>query len=694
MPQISLIDGLTQSAKTWKAFELLAQNIPVDSGTLVLFITQANSTSAAKQIVNRATENNELFTVLSEISRPLPYIEKIDEDLTLRIGHKNCMLVDFWHSRNMRHMNQVVTICTHRWENIVIVIDEADQGSEKGVKKRLEYVHIVEGLMRRPRNLHVIFVTATVAHFSACINELVDADVLHNNRSHSIVRSILHRSDIAHYFVMPATTYIGPSWFLNDNKDKWWPLSYRKQQRGETANAYMNYRHATLVDKLAFLSETQKEMSLIVTTPAQDEQKVIARRILMCGYNVTVILNSAHVKNYKVFYLSETETHEDKKVMCEWQVPYSEMNMLCKEANISLTLPHILQVACFMGTESQERIHANVEANYPEEWDKLNQMFNMMQSLRKVSKRRPNDYPTKPCVALIAGQIAGRGITIQNAQIDFVCSSFCFMGKRDYKQRGAMNAQKFGRACGMLAETFVEKQREPILISSPGVINDAYINEKSLLEKAKDMENGERISLKEFIPEEEWQAFASECTNRVRQEVRAKKREARVSRELNLLNLNNHTEENANGSHNENNENNESLNITIDAMSGMTLSGGRPVASPLIDFVTRRELREIEQQREAESLRQQDHIIIPANQEPMLRRGSVYRTLLEYIAQKPQGCTIRQLRSENNTLYEAINRSHRNQFYTLGTKLHYVAKYEGTNTWYVTELGRQILART
>ena len=685
LPQISLIDGLTQSAKTWKTFELLAQNIPADSGTLVLFITQANSTSAAKQIVNRATENNALFAVLPEITRPLPYIEKIEEDLTLRIGHKNCMLVDFWHSRNMRHMNKVVTTCTHRWENIVIVIDEADQGSEKGVKKRLEYVHTVEGLMRRPRQLYVMFVTATVAHFSACINELVDADVLRNDRPHSIVRSILHRSDIRHYFVMPAVTYIGPSWFLNDNKDKWWPLSYRKQQRGETNSAYMDYRHATLIDKLAFLSETQKEMSLIVTTPAQDEQKVIARRILMCGYNVAVVLNSAHVKNYKMFYLSDTETHEDKKVMCEWQVPYSDINMLCQEANISLTLPHILQVACFMGTESQDRIKENVETDHPEEWQKLNQMFDMMQSIRKVSKRRPEDYPTKPRVALVAGQIAGRGITIQNAQIDFVCSSFCFMGKRDYKQRGAMNAQKFGRACGMLAETFVEKQREPILISSPGVINDAYINEVSLLEKAQDMENGERISLKDFIPEEEWQAFSFECTNRVRQEVRDKKREARANITANIT-------VNISGNGGEENANDENVNIVTDSMSSM--SSGRPVARPLIEFVTRRELREIEEQREAESLRQQDNITIPVNQEHLVRRGSVYRTLLEYIGQKPQGCTMRQLRSENSALYEAINRSHRNHFYTLGTKLHYVAKIEGTNTWYVTELGRQILART
>lgn len=120
------------------------------------------------------------------------------------------------------------------------------------------------------------------------------------------------------------------------------------------------------------------------------------------------------------------------------------------------------------------------------------------------SIRRPKDYPVTPRVALIAGHMAGRGITIQNPLIDFTCTSFCFTDTKNLVQRGATNAQRFGRACGMLSDVFSRPGRMPILIATEGILQDAIANEKALFEKASLIENGSFISLKDLISDSEW----------------------------------------------------------------------------------------------------------------------------------------------------------------------------------------------
>jgi hypothetical protein len=50
-----LVDGFTQSSKTWKCFDVLSDKIDaMDGNVLVLFVTQANSASSVQQLLQRA----------------------------------------------------------------------------------------------------------------------------------------------------------------------------------------------------------------------------------------------------------------------------------------------------------------------------------------------------------------------------------------------------------------------------------------------------------------------------------------------------------------------------------------------------------------------------------------------------------------------------------------------------------------
>jgi len=101
---------------------------------------------------------------------------------------------------------------------------------------------------------------------------------------------------------------------------------------------------------------------------------------------------------------------------------------------------------------------------------------------------------------MIAGHLAGRGVTIQNPFIHFACTSFCFAGKRDVAQRGAQNSQKFGRACGMLSEIFVNKKHTPVLIATQDVVLDAHANEIALRQVSEEKE----VCLKDLISRADW----------------------------------------------------------------------------------------------------------------------------------------------------------------------------------------------
>jgi hypothetical protein len=204
-----------------------------------------------------------------------------------------------------------------------------------------------------------------------------------------------------------------------------------------------------------------------------------------------------------------------------WELPYSLIETLADIGNLEtfrnserkvvksgithrshVTLPHMLQAALFMATGAEDRIKANTS---PGEFIKLEALSTALSNTINKSRRRPEGYPEEQVqVAMIAGHLAGRGITIQNPFIDFTCTSFVFVDTKDKSQRGATNAQRFGRACGMMKEIFTMAGRAPVLIATEAIMKDALANEEALSDKAKKLETGQLISIKDLVPKADW----------------------------------------------------------------------------------------------------------------------------------------------------------------------------------------------
>lgn len=507
-----LVDGLTQSSKTWRCFDVLASKITSKDGTLVLFVTQANSTSSVQQVLQRAQNNAQLCDVIkpSNMTR---------SDATLIVNNDSRMLVDYWHSTNKNNM--IAWVQAARWRDVIVVIDETEQGGERGVRNRLAFVSEVEAAARC--RVRLIFVTATVANLSKSIAKIAAIAEIHEEQGDlhvvGVVRDVVFSTCVEHHFVEPHEGYVGPSYFSTalDAKGEpvWKRLELPKRQKDATTDQYQRSRDDAAFGEIAKLRPDQLELALIVTSVRVDDHKDTAPALLNRGFNVVVELNGTNEKNYCVHY-----KHRDDGSVCKWNMPYSLVETLASSGSLEtyrnserkvvksgitsrshVTLPHMLQAALFMGTSVENRIKANVSS---EEFHKLEAIFGAISGMLPKSRHRPLGYPEDaPKVALVAGHLAGRGITIQNPAIDFVCTAFVLTDSNEKTQRGATNAQRFGRACGMLKDAFT--QRPPVMLATGSIMRDALANEAALCEKARRLDTGELIAIRDLIPKSEWE---------------------------------------------------------------------------------------------------------------------------------------------------------------------------------------------
>lgn len=409
------------------------------------------------------------------------------------------------------------------WKNTMIVIDECESGNLKGVKDRLCFVRAVD---KKPSsgNVTVIFVTATIGNLSKNILRIAKENL--KKFSTGVVNEIVNNKVVEHQFASPSDNYVGASWFVN-NPNVWKNLKFTNREKDMSKEDHDRFKEVSVMKEIKTLSSDAKELTLFVTSKLTADHARMAEKLLRFGYDVIVELNNAVGRDYKVRYMNEGGD------IATWNIPYKNVNTLADSNEMSmvrkfgksvktginskddLSLPHILQAALFMGTAAEKRIQ---EFSDPDEFLKLKTINSVM--------KRPFDYPEEPRVALVAGNLASRGITFQNPAIDFTCTSFCFTDTKDAISRGATNTQRFGRACGMLGDVFARKDRQPILIATKGIVDAAVANEASVMEKSKSIPNGTLLSLKDLITEEEWKKILKISSMETIPKIKKEKKES------------------------------------------------------------------------------------------------------------------------------------------------------------------------
>lgn len=514
-----LVDGMTQSRKTQKCFEILRNKIELDNNNvLVLFVTQANNSASVEQLIQRAKKSKDINTIIKSDN-----ICRSNEAPVGGILHENKMIVDFWKSSNMSNMIDFAKANHKCFKSIIIVIDECDQGDLNGTKNRLLFIQNIEQVA--PESIiKVIFMTATIANLSKNICKIAAYDL--KKFKNGVVNEIIYKPVVEHHFVTPHESYIPPSYF-QDNPDILRKISFPKRNVDATAEEYKSSNKNIVFKEIKALPESAKELAFICLSSCTEIHSEIAIRLLNCGFDVSVEMNSTNNKDFKMNFVNKSGE------ISTWNIPYKKLDDMADNGDLSsfrlnrtivesnifdkndYSMPHVLQAVLFMMTDIEDRIIENANS---EELTKLHAITNAIMNMSRAL-RRPDDYPQSPKVALVVGHLASRGVTFQDPSIDFTCTSFCFAdisGSSTVVQRGAPHAQKFGRACGMLSEAFARPGRKPYLITTEPILRDALANEKVVRQKGDMFPNGTLVCLKDFVPTNEWNSILQSTKQSIR----------------------------------------------------------------------------------------------------------------------------------------------------------------------------------
>lgn len=491
----ALIDAAPQSMKTRKAFEVLVSKLRgLHGDVLCLFITQANSTLSAIQIINRVRQTDDLIEIFPR--------ENVTRSLDFDTNSEgNALLVDFWNTKNTNRMIEITR--TYQWEHVFVVIDEAEQGGYTGVSRRLGFVESIEKAAKIP--IKVILITATIANLSDCVYRYF----LETKTKDGIVHKLVNETCVEKYNAKPHPDYVGTSWYKNTS-GTWRELKIQEQDK-------IPFR--SICRALKELPDENKQLCFIVSSTRKATHRDMANRMFRLGFNVTVELNSTNTKNYSVMY--DDDAGETK----EWKIPYTALEKLARSGTMStytspedglevdtgidgyedLTLSHVLQASLRMGTNYHRTILQKC-SDY--EKMKLIVIFSKITGLDPELKR-PRDFPKDPKIALIGGAIASRGNTIQNPFIGFTFTSSLYYNRGGSQQRGAINAQAIGRSNGTLLQSY-KIDIKPIMISTKRIMRDGLANEAIVMKKAAEFENGALISLKDLVTKREWDIMLKE----------------------------------------------------------------------------------------------------------------------------------------------------------------------------------------
>ena len=163
-----LVDGNTQSSKTSLSFKILSSKILKNKNNLVVVISQANNVANAVQTISRARTSPDIL----QYFKPTNVFRS--SDIINNDADDNLMIVDFWNSKCMKKIYSFIQKTTAKWDQIIIVIDEADEGGIKGLSNRLKFVEQVEDISLV--SVKVMFITATIANLSKSISEIASGE--------------------------------------------------------------------------------------------------------------------------------------------------------------------------------------------------------------------------------------------------------------------------------------------------------------------------------------------------------------------------------------------------------------------------------------------------------------------------------------------------------------------------------------
>lgn len=502
MRECTFISGLCQSRKTQKTLDTIAHlvsHVPQLQRRLVLYITQAGSTLNAFQVIQR-------FRTHDTLGHTFPCLLRATCDGSPAAG--NTAVVDFYHKKNTAAMLKIAA--RSRWDHVICIIDEADQGAATGFRGRLNVLQELDAIVPQKVRLHAIFVTATVPNLCKLFNTIAKNVVVPEASKPCFVSNLLNGTQpVQHHFVTPHHSYVSMDWFYQNKRVCIVPGVSHLQEQSKTKKSLTK---EVAMEKLHAFTNRQRRLVLISFTNSKEEQSKVADSLIASGdFDIAICLNSENAKNYMVHYGR----------CCGWAIPYGSMMRAASRGQFAkhvtdngeiidtgietahdISLSHVL----FTGLLTNEDFARASGYASPTVRPQLIALRNYL------TAKRPVDYPNmrNARIAIIGGNMLSRGITIQDPNIGFTCTAFVFMDTSGCStaDAGASHTQKAGRALGNMLDFFeggaaTGRYVSPYMVISAPLFISALSNEQLTYQKGTENDNA-IIDVKTYITHEEY----------------------------------------------------------------------------------------------------------------------------------------------------------------------------------------------
>jgi hypothetical protein len=329
----------------------------------------------------------------------------------------------------------------------------------------------------------------------------------------SLVHSILEKGiDVDHTWVTPDVSYVSLEWFRENElvhivSDPAKPNASDPDSL-EPEEDIILLRTDAAFDVMRGLSKERQRLMMVSLSFKKDDHTQVAERLLQEDISDLVIcLNSQNNKNYMVHSRRGTWAIPNKQLADAadrgafrlYMNDMGEMHDTGFESYYDIALSHILLVATTRPCDLPALLSGIEDVTTRYQIRTLSQWF-----MANKNPYMPSSGPMR--VAIVGGNMLNRGITIQDARVGFVCTSFIFMDGPTRGDGGANHTQKVGRALGNLLPVFMEAMHAghpPLLVISAGMYESALANER-LTRRHGMRTHGTSIQIGDYIPHDEF----------------------------------------------------------------------------------------------------------------------------------------------------------------------------------------------
>jgi hypothetical protein len=492
-----------------------------EDSVLVIYITQSLSTPLV----------NNTLTGLRRLEEVTKYVDETNivrlDNITKIDANKNAIIVSMHSAPNEEKIIDYYQKTSKKWSDVFVLIDEVDQGGVKGTTDRMVFVkRIYDIAMRKNVAMRCAIITATLANLTTTMS-MQTAKFISQNGEEKKLNQVAFDS----YYVSPDPNYVGLGYILE--KKSWFDFDFPMIQYDDNEK---EVKSDIFYEKINSVDEKNKKYALISDSIYIKDHTISARRLMDCGFNASLVLNSEDKQgNYNGYYKNEDgeiKTWQLKKKEIEKRAKRGDMKYMSYQGayNVNQGDFRIEKVKTEINSENDIILIEYIQSLYLRDVPQNHPKLHKFRMIRRVMEL-PDDFPESGNLkcAIVGGKMFDRGGNFQEPTTN-LAPGLMAMDEDTLSQRGALVSQRIGRMFGNTKECYETMEINPILLCTLKILREVCGN-VSLVEKYTKIlkeRNVRMVYSKNVLSDTFWEKIKNKAIEKdVRSLLEERKEEAR-----------------------------------------------------------------------------------------------------------------------------------------------------------------------